>query len=286
MAYIFDFTQHNTTYDPSELIDTLKTDCKKFGFQLEECPESKKLHYQGRLSLRKKEKTPAIVANLFKGTCLEGSHFSITSKNAVDKGVYDYVTKNQSRVDGPWTDKTEPPKVLTRQLKEFMTFETYPWQKDLIKICTTYDPRTIHMIYDQVGNNGKSSISEYLEYKNYAYELPPYNSMEDIMNWVCGIQEDLKPPAYLVDMPRGMKKDKLGQFYSGLESLKNGVAYDKRYHPKKIRFDRPQIIVFSNMLPDFELLSKDRWKIYVINKEFKLLDHTEHLMKRPDTLIE
>lgn len=66
-------------------------------------------------------------------------------------------------------------------------------------------------------------------------------------------------------MPRGMKKDKLGDFYSGIEVIKNGVAYDKRYSAKKIRFDRPRIIVFSNELPNFELMSEDRWKLWTIN---------------------
>ena len=55
--------------------------------------------------------------------------------------------------------------------------------------------------------------------------------------------------AYIIDMPRGMKKDKLADFYAGLESIKNGVTYDKRYVGKKRRMDRPQIMVFTNSLP-------------------------------------
>ena len=35
------------------------------------------------------------------------------------------------------------------------------------------------------------------------------------------------PPqkAYIIDMPPGMKKDKLADFYAGLESIKNGVTF-------------------------------------------------------------
>ena len=65
-------------------------------------------------------------------------------------------------------------------------------------------------------------------------------------------------------MPRGMKKDKLGDFYAGIEVIKNGVAYDKRYTAKKTRFDRPRIFVFTNTLPVFELLSKDRWQVWEV----------------------
>ena len=35
--------------------------------------------------------------------------------------------------------------------------------------------------------------------------------------------------AYAIDLPRGMNKKGLADFYSGIEVIKNGVAYDKRY---------------------------------------------------------
>jgi hypothetical protein len=74
-------------------------------------------------------------------------------------------------------------------------------------------------------------------------------------------------------MPRGMKKDKLGDFYSGIEVIKNGVAYDKRYTAKKIRFGRPNIFVFTNTLPELSLMSKDRWKIWTINDDNELINY-------------
>ena len=73
-------------------------------------------------------------------------------------------------------------------------------------------------------------------------------------------------------MPRGMKKDRLGDFYAGIEVIKNGVAYDKRYAAKKIRFDRPRIIVFTNMMPNLDLMSKDRWALWEI-KNNKLIKY-------------
>ena len=33
-----------------------------------------------------------------------------------------------------------------------------------------------------------------------------------------------------------LKKDKLADLYSGIEVIKNGVCYDKRYHAKKLWF--------------------------------------------------
>ena len=81
-------------------------------------------------------------------------------------------------------------------------------------------------------------------------------------------------------MPRGMKKDKLADFYAGLEAIKNGVTYDKRYVGKKRRMDRPQIFVFTNMLPAFEFMSLDRWRIHVMQPDKSLIEITvEDAMK-------
>lgn len=140
-----------------------------------------------------------------------------------------------------------------------MTHELYPWQKQVEEMCTTRDFRSIKVIYDPIGANGKSIFAEYLEWKGLAYEVPPMVNMEDIMQCVMSVPGK---KCYLIDMPRAMKKEKLAGFYSGLEAIKNGVAYDKRYSFRKIRFARPQVIVFTNRLPDTTLLSQDRWEIY------------------------
>jgi hypothetical protein len=140
----------------------------------------------------------------------------------------------------------------------------YEWQKQIIGMIDHWDGRKIDLIYDKPGCIGKSMISEYLEFNGLAEEIPPYRLMDDIFQWVCS--RPIKK-AYLVDMPKGMKKDKLGDLYSGLEVIKNGVAYDKRYTAKKIRFDRPRIFVFTNELPQFKLMSLDRWQVWEINRE-------------------
>jgi len=73
-----------------------------------------------------------------------------------------------------------------------------------------------------------------------------------------------------------MRKEKLYDFYSGIESLKNGYMYDKRYQFKDRWIDRPQIIIFSNMMPDFSMLSQDRWKVWqIIQKELTVYKSTK-----------
>ena len=65
-----------------------------------------------------------------------------------------------------------------------------------------------------------------------------------------------------------MKKDKLGEFYAGIEMIKNGYAYDKRYSPTKVRFGRPNIIIFTNTLPEWSLMSLDRWKPFSLIADY------------------
>lgn len=258
------FEGHNDFgLDRMRVMELLNGWCKKWVFQLEECPETKNQHFQCRVSLVKKKRLSEVLAQI----PLKGN-WSRTS-NAVHVGQnFNYVMKEDTKIDGPWSDMDyEKPPPLTRQLKTFMQQEMRPWQRDVLRWCEMTDDRSIKMIYDTEGNSGKSIMAEYLEYKGLAFELPPLRVMEDIMQFVFGFKNQ---KVYLIDMPRAMKKDKLGDFYAGLECLKNGVCYDKRYAAKKRRFDRPQVVVFTNVLPAWEHMSADRWEVYQMTDEYAL----------------
>lgn len=262
----FDFTiPLNDTWPDHNVVEThLRKWCKKYAFQKEK-GDTGYIHWQGRVSLIKKRR----LGELKKAGFLQpGGWPTVTSATTYQNGDNFYVLKEDTKLDGPWidTDYEEPP-VLTRQLKTFKKQEMYPWQSQVMEMAKELDDRSINLIYDTIGNSGKSIMCEYLEYHKLAYEIPPMRSMEDIMA-CCMCLKSQK--CYLIDMPRGMKKDKLGEFYAGLESLKNGVCYDKRYSFKKRRMDRPQIIVFTNTLPKWDLMSTDRWELYTMQPDKKL----------------
>ncbi len=236
--------------------------CKKWVFQREVGAGGTE-HLQCRISLVKKKRYDEVISQV----PLKG-HWSRTC-TTVHKGQnFNYVMKADSRVQGPWcdTDYEEPPP-LTRQLRNFMQHSMRPWQTQVLGWCDEEDDRSIKMIYDTVGNSGKSIMAEYLEYHEKAFELPPMRVMEDIMQFVYSFKTQ---KVYLIDMPRAMKKDKLGEFYAGLECLKNGVCYDKRYCGKKRRMDRPQIIVFTNVLPEWSFMSADRWEVFEMLSDYSL----------------
>lgn len=260
--------------DLGHIIKTLNEWAKKWAFQKEFAPTKDEYgvvidpkvgyeHWQGRLSLIKKHRGNEMIA-IFK-ELLPGVHWGPTN-NVVHKGqTFNYVMKADTRIDGPWNDFECPePPPLTRQLKAFQELDMYPWQKQVELMVTEEDDRSIKLVIDEIGNAGKSIFAEYLEYEGKAWEIPPFRLMEDIMQCVMSIKNQ---KAYLVDMPRAMKKDKLSEFYSGLEALKNGVCYDKRYGFKKRRMDRPQVIVFTNKEPCWEYMSLDRWEIWIMGSD-------------------
>lgn len=258
---LWDFTLSKEVQDDkNQLMKHLNEWCKKWVFQLEKGEKTGYVHWQGRVSLIKKRRLNELVNLEF----LKGASLSPTSNNTKNGSrKFSYAMKAESRVDGPWNDQDyEDPPPLTDQLIDFFKCTPYKWQADLRAMCSERDDRKIRVILDEQGNSGKSITCEWLEYQGLAMEIPPFNNMEDIMQCCMG----MKPQkVYLIDMPRAMKKDKLAQFYSGLECLKNGLMYDKRYNFKRRRISRPQIFVFTNTEPNWSFLTPDRWAVYKVD---------------------
>lgn len=239
----WDFTlPKGTTLELSEITSWCKNNCKKYCFQLEK-GESGYLHYQGRVALKVKARS----------MCgkLSPAHWS---PSHVDDDFY--VTKVESRVEGPWKD-TDP--YIPRQIRNIE--KLYPWQEYIIKSAEIFDTRTINYVHCEHGNVGKSTLVGYIRAHQLGRALPPLNNAQDILRMVCDL-----PTAnlYIFDMPRAMKKEKLFGFYSALETIKDGYAYDDRYDFREKVFDCPCIWVFSNCPPDFDCLSTDRWAVWHI----------------------
>ena len=266
----YDLTVPAHACSVQELASWLNQWAKKWVFQKEKGEDTGYLHYQCRLHLFTKRRLGEIIS--VTQDFVPSKHWSVTSNKTHQGQSFSYVMKADTRVDGPFKDSDfEEPAPLTRQLKVFNNFDFHPWQNQVLQWVTQLDDRSIKLIYDQHGNAGKSIMAEYLEYHGLAFEIPPFRLMEDIMQCVMSV----KPKkAYLIDMPRAMKKDRMADFYSGLEALKNGIAYDKRYSFKKRRMDRPQVLLFTNVLPDWRYMSLDRWECYTMaeNKALAPID--------------
>lgn len=265
-VYVFDFTLKAEGIQYYEICNELNGICKKYVFQLEEGKDGYK-HYQGRISLITKRR----INQMIKFQPWDHhAHFTITSAGGAQD--VEYVTKEDTRIAGPWNGPNNRI-FIPSHIKDIVL---RPWQESLIELCNTYEKRKIYVIIDMVGNIGKSTICTYMRCHGLGKIIPPLNESKDIMRMVCNMDTS---NTYLIDMPRALPKIKLNQMYSAIESVKSGYAYDDRYKFTEKIFNIPNIVVFTNAVPDRSLLSNDRWELLSVidNNLTAFSDETESL---------
>jgi len=238
--------------------------CKKWTFQQEECPETKRKHFQGRLNLKEKTFSEKSCAKLLKVNW----RLSVTSKNNKDNDFY--VAKEGSRIDGPWKD-TDVEIYIPENVRNI---NLYPWQQQTIDSAEIKDDRTVNVIIDKKGSSGKSTIARFMECREKAIWLPPMNDPKELMQAMCCICMDKKlrnPKLVYINLPRAMDQTRINGIFNTIEQIKDGKLYDFRYHYKKYYIESPQIWIFMNIRPDTNALSNDRWKLWEIDEDKKLI---------------
>lgn len=259
-CFCYDFRWNGEDTPYTAIKERLKGIAKRFVFQKEQ-GDSGYIHYQGRMSLVKKRRKH----ELLKLFSLPPQYCEPTSNPEYTKGDAFYQQKIDTRIEGPWTDKDEEI-ILTRQVREMG--ELRPFQQHIVNDVDVWDKRTINIVYCQQGNKGKSSLVSYMRSYKLGRALPPVNDYKDLLRMVCDLPTSR---LYLFDMPRAMNKDKMYQFYSAVETIKDGYAYDDRYNFREKVFDCPNIWIFCNVLPALDMLSMDRWRIWDIDDSFNLV---------------
>lgn len=267
---VWDFRMNEDICDENFLITFLKANAKKWTFQLEQS-DNEYRHWQGRFSLIKK-RTKFPLLNLF--TDKKPNYLEPTSlENFQDE--FFYAMKEDTRVKGPWSDKLLSEESNTYLPRQYRNLSLYDWQKTIKDSADIFEPRIINLIYDEKGNNGKSTIAAICEILHGGIDMPPLNDYKELIQLACNICMDTNnrsPKIMFFDMPRAIRKDQLYGLYSAIEQIKKGKLYDCRYHYKAYWIDSPQIWVFTNTLPDLSMLSKDRWKIWEIEDK-KLIEY-------------
>jgi len=268
---VYDFTLSGKVTEDEALIKAeLQEWCKKWAFQLELSDEGYP-HWQGRVSLIKKRRKNELVKALKDGgsVLLCKAHWSVTSKKVALEGDLMYVMKADTRVEGPWSDTDKKPLYVPRQVRDITTL--LPFQNTVLADIGVWDTRHINIVYNPVGNNGKSTLLSHIAAHGLGAVLPIVNDAKDLLRMVYAIQSNF----YAFDMPKAMKKDQLFGFWSAVECIKDGRAYDDRYCFKQRFFDCPNVWIFTNTLPDKHLMSSDRWNVWTINDDKELEKYKE-----------
>lgn len=224
-------------------------------FYSKEKGESGTPHLQGYLEFKKRSRPKTVFKNTVWDTFI---HWEKAKGSMIEN--YQYCSK-----DGPFffykgVQQYHPLKLITpdREYQKFIL--------DLIK--TEPDDRSIYWFYETVGNVGKTCFTKYLCEKEMALCLS--GKASDVKNGVVASVEKrgTTPSLIVYDIPRSFNSDYLN--YESLESIKSMMFYSGKYEGAQICGNPCHLIVFSNEPPDVEKLSKDRWKIFKIQKDFTL----------------
>lgn len=263
---VWDFRSNKDACSVEVLKGFLRVYAKKWCFQYER-GETGYEHYQGRFSLIKKKRKGELMS-VFKVNDVEVPNYLEPTTGAC-KGDQLYVMKVDTRVEGPWTDKDEeiyiPKQIREKSLRV--------WQVSVVEKSQVFDDRTVNVIYDPVGNQGKSFLASYCSLFMKGIDLPPVNDAKELIQSMCDICEGKglrDPNPVFIDLPRSQDKSRLHGIYNAIEQIKKGRLYDMRYKYKEWWIDSPSLWCFTNILPDVEYLSKDRWVIWTI-KDQKLV---------------
>lgn len=271
---VFDFRHSYGKIERESIIEWLNSNCKKWVFQ-REMGESGYDHYQGRFSLRKKIfNTVSKKKQLFQKIDMFEYMEPTLCENVKNEF---YVTKEQTRIDGPWSDKDKESEVFIPKQYKLYIDNLLPFQQTIIDSIKVEEYRKCNIIIDLEGNNGKSVVASIGELVYGGIDMPPLNDFDDIMQIICCElmeTQNRNPGIIFFDLPRAMDQSRLFGIFSAFEQIKKGKAYDKRYKYKKWWFNSPQIWLFCNWDIQIDMLSKDRWNLWGINNKKELIKWT------------
>lgn len=268
------FTFNNYTEEQvQELNSTLTQITQQFGYGREVAPTTGTPHLQGWIHL-KEGKTFTALKKLF-DTSISWRPMKGTIKQNIS-----YCSKSNDYLE--WPPKLDiKSKILTDKYQNIIWKD---WQQKIIEICKDpADSRTIHWVYDPVGNQGKSFLTKYILCK-HPNALLVGGAGKDIK---CALSQHIKTlseteekeptgreiniPIILIDIPR----DWNGTLsYSTLEEIKNGAFFSGKYESGMCLMEGERtIIVFSNLPPKMNAYTNDRLNIIQIsNQESQLGD--------------
>ena len=144
----------------------------------------------------------------------------------------------------------------------------YPWQQQAIDLMQKPTLREVIWVKGARGNEGKTWFQKYVQSllgRERVVQLDLKNSIGNIMQILRKLPLSTLDIFMFNDARSGLSETRC---YDVLENLKDGCSIASKYSSEIIQFKTPNVvIVFSNADPDMTQLSKDRWKVFYINKD-------------------
>lgn len=272
----FDFrltpsAQDHTAWDVDAIKKVFKNWFKKWCFQIECGKATKKFHIQARLSVKTTNSTRNAVIEKLK--CLwehdEGASWYVnpTSENAMGSNFY--VVKEDTRVQGPWSNKDGGGYIQER----FRDAVLRPWQTRLVELIKKHraekNDRNIIVVSEPIGKIGKSFFKGWM-FSHFGAKIIPATMSEggDMVRALMAQVEEGTNTRHvvLVDVPRATSAKHWFSLARGLETLKQGFLYDERNSWKQCTIEPPIVVCFMNDLPPDSCMSSDVFVYFDISE--------------------
>lgn len=151
-------------------------------------------------------------------------------------------------------------KGLKAQVDILQESQLRDWQKGILEMLKDKpNDRTIHWYWSDEGGVGKTTFSKYLSVTQGA--IPIGGKSGDQKNAILSYYDKFGdyPRVIIYPIPRSGKIN-----YIALEQLKDMYFYSPKYEGGVVCGNPPHLLVFANAEPDYECLSKDRWRVHKI----------------------
>lgn len=153
--------------------------------------------------------------------------------------------------------------------KTILPIQLFEWQLRVMEILETQQPledphdRRINWIFDPIGKNGKSALIKYI-IKTLGPKKANLIASTAMERVIYAMKQNNNCKVVLIDLPRDYPMDKFN--YASLEIIKDGMGFNTLYHPGQVFWQVPHVIVFSNVWPNEQKLTHDRWNIIQISE--------------------
>lgn len=157
----------------------------------------------------------------------------------------------------------------------------FPWQKTIYNhIMEKPDDRSIVWIYDDKGCKGKSQLLRFMDrdHKNKCTWIAPSGRGTDILHvFIEQIAAGWRGDTVLFNLTKSATSNSdMDHVYKVIEDIKDGMIFSVKFNGGSLIMPHPHVVVMSNMPPNIDKLSKDRWIIYeLIDKELFRMSFTD-----------
>lgn len=132
------------------------------------------------------------------------------------------------------------------------------WQQDVVDSIPEMEERKIYWYYEEKGKMGKTDLARYLCIRKKGIMLG--GKAGDMKTCLVGMK--VKPELIIINLVRSARVS-----YIGLEEVSDGIFFSGKYESEMCIMKKPKIIVLSNVPPEVEKMSMDRWVVNKVTKD-------------------